>query len=415
MLCREIKYIGQEFKWGFQIRDLDSRHQWFKLGLDPVQSRGSSRLARSFPGPAADLVDSEVSLEKMATDYLTALRKHAEQVLQYKLPPRALQSTPIEFVITVPAVWSDAAREKTRACAEAAGMGVGSALHMISEPEAAAIYALDAMDPHDIHVGDTFALCDAGGGTVDLISYTVSALHPMLKIKEATPGNGSLCGSSFLNRIFEQTIKSVLSYEAWDDDVLEEAVKRFEIVKRQFCGTAEEEYYIPVPGFQNNPELGVRRGRYCLTGKSIKKIFDPVVKEIINLVQAQINATPTNVKAVLLVGGFGQSAYLRECIRAAIGTINVMQSPNGWTAVVRGALMKGLASTSPTFASLKISGRSARKHYGIESHELYQATKHDETKRYFRLILVHRLKLILGLGGGQGFLKTIVLILWIGL
>ena len=66
-------------------------------------------------------------------------------------------------------------------------MGVGTALHIISEPEAAAMYALDIMDPHNVKVGDTFVLCDAGGGTVDLISYTVS-LKPVLKITEASPG-----------------------------------------------------------------------------------------------------------------------------------------------------------------------------------------------------------------------------------
>lgn len=76
------------------------------------------------------------------TDYLTALRKHAEQVLRYKLPESALTSTPIEFIITTPAVWSDLAQAKTRSCAEKAGMGSGSALHIISEPEAAAMYAL---------------------------------------------------------------------------------------------------------------------------------------------------------------------------------------------------------------------------------------------------------------------------------
>jgi molecular chaperone DnaK (HSP70) len=47
-------------------------------------------------------------------------------------------------------------------------MGSGSTLHMISEPEAAAIYALDRIDKHDLHIGDTFVVCDAGGGTVDL-------------------------------------------------------------------------------------------------------------------------------------------------------------------------------------------------------------------------------------------------------
>lgn len=223
LFCREIKYDGQNFKWGFQIGDSELRQQWFKLDLDPSQLQGTSDLARRFPDITAAPPQYDLPIEKVVTDYLTALRKHAEQVLRYKLPAGALISTPLEFVITVPAVWSDAAQAKTRACAEKAGMGLGSALHIISEPEAAAMYALDAMDPHNIEIGDTFVLVDAGGGTVDLISYTVTALKPLLKITEASPGSGSLCGSSFLNRIFQKFLKDRFgSDRTWDDDVLEE-------------------------------------------------------------------------------------------------------------------------------------------------------------------------------------------------
>lgn len=94
---------------------------------------------------------------------------------------------------------------------------------MISEPEAAAIYALDAMDPHNVKVGDTFVVCDAGGGTVDLISYSVSALRPMLEITEASSGTGLLCGASFLNRKFKMFLTEKLKDErGWDEDVLEE-------------------------------------------------------------------------------------------------------------------------------------------------------------------------------------------------
>lgn len=168
--------------------------------------------------------------EELVKDYLTALRVHAERILRHKLPATALASTPLEFVLTVPAVWSDGAQASTRRCAEKAGMGTGSSLHIITEPEAAAMYALDAMDPHNIQVGDTFVLCDAGGGTVDLISYKVSALKPSLRITEAAPGSGSLCGSTFLNRIFHKFLEEKFSDDPnWDDDVLEEAMKRFEV------------------------------------------------------------------------------------------------------------------------------------------------------------------------------------------
>ena len=42
-----------------------------------------------------------ITSEKLTTDYLTALRKHGEQVLRYKLPSSALQSLPIEFIVSL--------------------------------------------------------------------------------------------------------------------------------------------------------------------------------------------------------------------------------------------------------------------------------------------------------------------------
>ncbi|KAL8945799.1 MAG: hypothetical protein Q9222_007710 [Ikaeria aurantiellina] len=226
----EIQYDEDGSRWGFQIGESEQRHQWFKLGLDPSQSQDLSELAKKYHDPYAAPPAYGYGPEKLTTDYLTALRGHAEVVLRHSFPASALISTPVEFVITVPAVWSDRAQAATRACAEEAGMGTGSSLHIISEPEAAAMYALDALDPHDIKIGDTFVLCDAGGGTVDLISYKVLALRPVLRIKEAAPGSGALCGSTFLNRIFYHFLKNKCEGDpSWDDDVIEEAMKRFEV------------------------------------------------------------------------------------------------------------------------------------------------------------------------------------------
>ena len=53
-------------------------------------------------------------------------------------------------------------------------MGQGTRLHIITEPEAAAMHALDIMDPRNIQIGDTFVLCDAGGGTIDIVQITAS-------------------------------------------------------------------------------------------------------------------------------------------------------------------------------------------------------------------------------------------------
>jgi hypothetical protein len=40
-------------------------------------------------------------------------------------------------------------------------------------------------------IGDAFVICDAGGGTVDLISYEIVNLTPKLELKELVPGKGT--------------------------------------------------------------------------------------------------------------------------------------------------------------------------------------------------------------------------------
>lgn len=101
---------------------------------------------------------------KLATDYLTALRDHAEYMLQTFLTEMALKRTPREYVISVPAVWTDMARHLTTTCAVNAGMGPAGKLHIVSEPEAAAMYAFKEMNSCGLDEGDTFVVCDAGGG-----------------------------------------------------------------------------------------------------------------------------------------------------------------------------------------------------------------------------------------------------------
>jgi len=163
---RTLKYDESSYRWGFQIKDMEERHEWFKLELDPSHSNIPSTLAAKYPSTTASPpgYDGDVSSEKLVTDYLKALRQTAENALHKKLPARILVTTPREWIITIPAIWSDSAKQKMRTCAESAGMGSGSQLHIISEPEAAAIYTLQAVDPPHLQPGDTFIICDAGGG-----------------------------------------------------------------------------------------------------------------------------------------------------------------------------------------------------------------------------------------------------------
>ena len=86
----------------------------------------------------------------------------------------------------VPAIWSDKAKHDTVTAARMSGI---HPVTLIKEPEAAALYTMYSLD-HALQKGDAFVVCDAGGGTVDLISYEVEATQPKLLLKELVTGTG---------------------------------------------------------------------------------------------------------------------------------------------------------------------------------------------------------------------------------
>lgn len=71
-------------------------------------------------------------------DYLRELWIHVQKVLARRW--MFMSSTSVQVVLTVPAIWSDAAKDATLAAARRAGMGDN--IMLVSEPEAAALYAL---------------------------------------------------------------------------------------------------------------------------------------------------------------------------------------------------------------------------------------------------------------------------------
>ncbi|RFU34294.1 hypothetical protein B7463_g2070, partial [Scytalidium lignicola] len=365
----EIRYVKNETEWGFQIPPLVERYQWFKLGL----------------GGSKSPPNQKVSSEDLTAAYLAKLCDHLMYTLEQKVGQAVLRTIPIEFCLTVPAIWSEVAKEKTLRACEKAGVKSNSKILLVSEPEAAAIYSLHGLDPHGLNVGDSFVLCDAGGGTVDLISYTITDLYPMLKVKEAAAGTGGLCGSTFLNRRFGEFLEAKLGKEpGWDSEILAEAMERFDtVIKKQYSPDSNQEgYSIPVAGLANNERLGIRRGKFLIKPQEMQGIFKPIVDKIIELVRGQIKATKTTIKAVLLVGGFGQSVYLKESLRNELGDkIEVLQPPNAWTAVVRGAVMMGLAQANSN--SGMVVSRAARKHYGIELSVEFDPKLHNNGFKYW--------------------------------
>ncbi|KAI4155970.1 MAG: hypothetical protein LQ340_000610 [Diploschistes diacapsis] len=130
-----------------------------------------------------------------------------------------------------------------------------------------------------------------------------------------------------------------------------------------------------------NEAKGIRRGKYTMTVEDITAIFEPVVQDIIGLVLGQIRALKGSASKMLMVGGLGQSSYLRERIREAVPDVEVLQPGNGWSAVARGALIRGIELLMSGSASVSVGGRMARKHYGRRIWAKFDPALHEKHRK----------------------------------
>lgn len=172
---------------------------------------------------------NERKTDEVITDYLSLLGDHLLRSLTDKLGAELINNYELKYVLTIPAIWSERATERTkRAFRDAMGLRTARDLTVISEPEAAAISVLHRAKALIVDEGECFMILDAGGGTVDLISYVIRQLHPLV-VDEAVPGSGDVCGGvTVTNRFKNWLLSKIGDEEYFDDDVLKNSVESFE-------------------------------------------------------------------------------------------------------------------------------------------------------------------------------------------
>ncbi|KAI5794259.1 hypothetical protein DFH27DRAFT_565692 [Peziza echinospora] len=427
-------------KWGFEIKpETPNQISWFKLFLDDPTASGlqagmvninrSGHNESSATGEFPELSQAKsmfLDLGKtkrpvdIVTDYLRVLHAHLQYSLKKAYPESVSEQFGNEIVLkyclTVPALWSDKAKAMTIEAAKAAGMGQGrNEIRLVAEPEAAAIHCLKMFQATEkgLKVGDVYVLADCGGGTVDLISYEITAVSPRLSVKEAAPGKGAFCGSTTLNRRFEDLVKSRIGEESFQNMTTQarwSTLNHFEdYLKKTFLPGEEdddedefeiESYYCPIPGVPNDVAKGIQGGFLVLTVDELVEVFRPSFDEITTLVQEQIGTAEKSsgraVTGVLLVGGYGSSEYLLRHLRANIrssndsGAVTILQPADAWTAVVRGAVADGVALHESSIkagpggrGSSIVESRIARFSYGIAACEPFIEGIHPVNKLYY--------------------------------
>lgn len=179
---------------------------WIKILLDPSQPRptfvNAKRTALPHGKKPVDIV----------ADYLTALRAYTVQTLERRLGREMMGRTKVEYVLTVPAVWSDKARQMTMEAAMRAGLGLGGGaapaegeeeeeeeggvglLRLITEPEGAAEYALRSIQPNSMKVGFYFYIYSSEKGTSARVRVGYGGDIEILNTPDWDHRRANICG-----------------------------------------------------------------------------------------------------------------------------------------------------------------------------------------------------------------------------
>ncbi|KAK6510614.1 hypothetical protein TWF506_009717 [Arthrobotrys conoides] len=296
----EIRYFadGKESLWGAeaslpcerrQAKDPAPVYSRFKLLLDPTIYAGvyaDRPKPWSFRRRLEDLkLEDSTSIKlppgktaiDVSSDYLKLLYNDLMNHRLRKRYPDTLDITPIEFVFTIPAIWSHKAQEATRYAAKTAGFSSRAldSLSLVSEPEAAAMFVLQAMREKNfsrisaqkttLQRGENFVICDCGGGTVDLISYEVEEEYPKFRLKESAVGTGAKCGSSYIDAAFKNFLLEKLGSdckdESWFQKLIENGstlMKTFDSIKRSFGQTTNDIWFLELgTEVPDNEEAGI--------------------------------------------------------------------------------------------------------------------------------------------------------------
>ncbi|KAJ5645635.1 hypothetical protein N7507_011646 [Penicillium longicatenatum] len=385
----ESLYVNDEYYWGYgaqqksqevlssdDLNDANRPIKFTKLFLEDSLTDKNHQGGSSIPcgpsdrsrangvAPYGELSKTLEALNKsvkdVIRDYLVEILKHTKAHLaEYE---SFKGTSKVEFALSIPAGWplkvSWALQEILKQAVEAVKFGHGFDLFLVNEPEAASAFALDMLVGAKMLVtGETFLVCDAGGGTVDVTTYTIKSRSPF-RFSETVSPAGDKCGSVYVNQAMERHFRALLGENeslkqkkiSAEEQLQHNILPVFETnLKRVFDtskGLNGDESFV-VYGLDADESKGFAKNRVKVNWCDVAGWFQYSLNQIADLIQRQIDASKHQEKAVkkiMLVGGFSQSPTLRHFLKKRFPSMRFFYHPDGEaeTLVSRGAVYRAI-------------------------------------------------------------------------
>ncbi|CAE6421660.1 unnamed protein product [Rhizoctonia solani] len=292
----------------------------FKLHLHPKDLRAKHKLA-------LDPLPCGVNLSTIYADFLRYLLEHTRECFETTIinGPEVwrIHSRNMEVVIAHPNGWGVREQVFLRTSSVVAGFTLAENaldhVHFVTEAEASVHFCIHYTNlKSSLHPYTTFAVCDAGGSTVDSTVYYVEKTHPKLQLSETRTSACVQAGSIFVDKLAEAFLRQFFESRElpWEeaDEYVTTGIHNFEFKEKRKFGEETSEVSLGVAGYRcKKLELGIRHGELKIPASTVRSFFDPCVNQIIESVESQTSSLP--VSYILLVGGFGSNPYLHRRLK----------------------------------------------------------------------------------------------------
>ncbi|KAF9496734.1 hypothetical protein BDN71DRAFT_1482148 [Pleurotus eryngii] len=293
----------------------------------------------------------------------------------------------IQFVLSHPNGWEGAQQTKMRRAMVYGGVipdtNEGKArIRFVTEGEAslhACVLNGLAADVLSSTSNHGFLIADAGGGTLDLSSYAIRGIHPLV-IEEIAPPDCLFAGSVFVSRRAREFLEEKLRGSKYGSaDSLDHIAKRFdETTKRLFRAKKDLQFISFGSPLDKDMSVGIRNGQLKLSGSEVADLFEPSIEAAVAAIRRQIEASNGLIESIWLVGGFAASPWLFHQLQERLAPVTVSR-PDSQTskAVADGAI--------GFYCDHHVSARMSKYMYGVEYLREFDPNDPDHVARKGRL------------------------------
>ncbi|KAI7882304.1 uncharacterized protein EV154DRAFT_33356 [Mucor mucedo] len=333
-------------------------------------------------------MDAMTCFLKVYTDYIVKFIVEGEKLVLLKTSSKAflLNKYKFKFVMNVPAMCDASDQERLIQSAIQAGIINEDSRHrllLVDEHEAAILACENELcqlfkngDGLDNYARDqdwkNIIVLDAGGLTVNASTYQwrpYNKKNQERHINQLGDRIGDLCGSTFLDIGYKKYLLQLYKNMGIDPNGTDNNLDK---ILLQFSNKFKPNAYIPIqvsdenfsvrsavdPPYNvvsQNTQYQYNRddGKIIISDNDMgPEIFDPVISHILNLLKRQVKQAEDDgrkIDSILMVGGFSQSAYLRQKIQSTPLLNLPLVTPKDMTSTFsRGAVSYGIIENPKT-------------------------------------------------------------------